>query len=99
MEKEKRRVTREEMTAYELRTGFKGLGDFFAERGIIEIIENAGDYPPFAEVPPFPTISKSDRIPGKRKVKREMMAEYERRTGFYGIGKFFEEKGIIELVD
>jgi hypothetical protein len=27
------------------------------------------------------------------------MDAYERRTGFYGIGKFFEELGIIRLVD
>ena len=27
------------------------------------------------------------------------MEAYERRTGFYGIGRFFEELGIIRLVD
>ena len=34
-----------------------------------------------------------------RPVLKSSMDAYERRTGFYGIGKFFEERGIIRLVD
>ena len=34
-----------------------------------------------------------------RAVLTTCMEAYERRTGFYGIGKFFEELGIIRLVE
>jgi len=34
-----------------------------------------------------------------RKVLKSSMDAYERRTGFYGIGRFFEELGIIRLID
>lgn len=34
-----------------------------------------------------------------RAVLTTCMEAYERRTGFYGIGRFFEELGIIRLVE
>lgn len=34
-----------------------------------------------------------------RKVLKSSMDAYEQRTGFYGIGRFFEELGIIRLID
>ncbi len=33
------RVSREVMQAYELRTGFAGIGKFFATEGLLEIVE------------------------------------------------------------
>ena len=36
------RVSREVINAYELRTGFKGIGEFFKNEGLFEIVEENG---------------------------------------------------------
>ena len=36
------RVTRDAIDAYERRTGFKGIGQFFVDEGLFELVEEQG---------------------------------------------------------